>query len=175
MNKQAVEVIEKKKEKPAQITPPNSTGNSKGKEIKCSIENSGKCRSKTCNYSHPTKTCQSHSKLGSCPTESSCEHRHPQRICFDLERQGSCYRGDQCRYRHPLELQEARPKIQKDSFLGRRESSLRHPTHQRRRKQNTDSHIPQGWNHQNHQGLSLTRNWTAPENIRHHDLRGSRW
>ena len=45
---------------------------------KCRFENTGVCRSKNeCNDLHPKKTCQSFSKLGSCPLESLCEHRHP--------------------------------------------------------------------------------------------------
>ena len=71
---------------------------------KCSFENSGNCRKPNCPFLHPKKTCQAHSKYGSCPSESICEHRHPSNICYHLQNVGYCYDGDKCRMRHPIEL-----------------------------------------------------------------------
>ena len=71
---------------------------------KCSFENSGNCRKSNCSYLHPKKTCQAHSKYGSCPSESICEHRHPSGICYHLQHGGFCHEGEKCRMRHPVEF-----------------------------------------------------------------------
>ena len=175
MNKQAVEIVDKTTKEASSKTPNIQDASEK---IKCSLENSGTCRNKTCKYVHPSKTCQAFSKLGSCSSETSCELRHPQRTCFNFERHGSCNRGDSCRFRHPLEFQAFRNQHQSHAFLGRRDHQYRKPH---------PHEAPQDWYHQNsqqphqnkthqdsHQNKSHPKTW-IPDNIRHHDLRGSRW
>ena len=75
----------------------------KSPKKKCSFENSGKCKKPDCAFIHPKKTCQAHSKYGSCPSESICEHRHPTVICRYLQADGFCYKGERCKMRHPIE------------------------------------------------------------------------
>ena len=51
-------------------------------KIRCKFENTGNCRTKSCQDLHLKKTCQMHSKYGSCHFESTCEHRHPHGVCY---------------------------------------------------------------------------------------------
>ena len=108
MKEQAVEIKEKSGAK--EDVKPNDP------KVKCRFENTGVCRQNNCVNIHPKKTCQSFSKLGSCPLESSCEHRHPFGVCFEWEKHRSCREGDQCRHRHPFDVagRAATP----DHFLG---------------------------------------------------------
>ena len=96
---------------------------------KCVYENSGNCRNKKCSFIHPKKTCQAHSRYGSCPSESICEHRHPDKMCFHLQKSGYCYEGERCRMRHPVEygaqVHHERP------FLGQGQGHGSHQGHQR--------------------------------------------
>ena len=72
----------------------------KDEKKKCKFENSGTCRRKnSCGDYHPKTTCQSYSKLGSCPLESRCVRTlvslqvHPGRhlSSVNLARQSSSY------------------------------------------------------------------------------------
>ena len=74
MKDQDKEIIEKTEKARSKSTSDAITTNNKKK---CKFENTGNCRNRECEDIHPKKTCQSSSKLGSCPLESSCEHRHP--------------------------------------------------------------------------------------------------
>ena len=73
-------------------------------EKKCTFENAGNCKKPDCLFLHPKKTCQAHSKYGSCPSESICEHRHPSGICWYLQNRGFCFEAEKCRMRHPVEF-----------------------------------------------------------------------
>ena len=84
-------------------TPKVSPSKASQKNVKCVYENSGSCRNSSCKFIHPKKTCQGHSRYGSCPSESICEHRHPSKVCNNLQRSGFCPDGDRCRVRHPVE------------------------------------------------------------------------
>ena len=153
---------------------------------KCHYENVGLCNKKDqCNNFHPTTTCQSHSKLGSCSSESNCPHRHPNRTCFSFQRYGSCNRGNYCKFRHPIELSFGQSR---ESFLGNNQygsrnryqdsnhKSYRH--HGNFRPSHNNYH--QSWQPQissepnQHQPI-FRRSRMSPDNIRHHDLKGSRW
>ena len=73
--------------------------------------NTGSCRNAKCNCIPPKKTCQAHSRYGSCPSESICEHRHPSLLCFNLQNSGYCQDGDRCRMRHPVEYGQQFPQV----------------------------------------------------------------
>jgi hypothetical protein len=85
-------------------------------KVKFRFENTGVCRQNKCVNIHSKKTCQSFSKLGSCPPESSCEHRHPFGVYFEWEKHRSCCEGNQCWHCHPFDVagRAATP----DHFLG---------------------------------------------------------
>ena len=88
-------------------------------KTKCLFENSGNCRNSKCTFIHPKKTCQAHSRYGSCPSESICEHRHPSKLCFHLQNTGYCNEGERCRMRHPVEYgSHAANFNQERTFLG---------------------------------------------------------
>ena len=151
MKDQAKEIIEKTdKARPKSTSDAITTNNKK----KCKFENTGNCRNRECEDIHPKKTCQSSSKLGSCPLESSCEHRHPFGICFDWEKNGQCFRGDGCRNRHPLEMGAQRAP-NAEPFLGQGSPSGAHREEEGRRAQPSQR---------------------SPGKTRHHDQRGlGRW
>ena len=82
------------------------------KKPKCKYENGGKCKEKnTCEYFHPKRTCQTFSKIGSCPVGLQCNRRHPKVICREWEENNNCQWNERCRFRHPLEKK-------KTPFLG---------------------------------------------------------
>ena len=152
MKDQAKEIIDKvEKAKPKSTSDVNDAE----KKKKCKFENTGNCRNRECKDAHSKKTCQSFSKLGSCPLESTCEHRHPFGICFDWERHGQCFKADGCRNRHPLEMSSQRtPDV--DPFLGQGSPSGAHRE-------------AEGWR-------AAQPGQRSPGQIRHHDQRGKgRW
>jgi len=86
--------------------------------LRCHIDNKNRCNGgNNCPNVHAKKTCQLHSKFGSCAFESQCEHRHPDTVCFEWQNHGSCRYGSECRHRHPQEMMAP-----SDNFLGRRQS-----------------------------------------------------
>ena len=161
MKDQAKEVIEKTDLKKSHAKASNEP--SKLTTKKCRYENSGNCKNKNCPEIHPRKTCQPHSKLGSCPLESSCEHRHPYGVCYDWQKFGACHRGDSCRNRHPLEM-SAPANSTIDPFLGQGSPSGAHGD-------------TEGWGVQHSQPSQHSQqSQPSHQQSRHHDQRGmGRW
>ena len=68
MNSQAKEVVEGATKKGAEKNEEHLHKKDDAQSlVKCKFKDRGACRSKgQCQYFHPTRSCQSHSKLGSC-------------------------------------------------------------------------------------------------------------
>ena len=141
---------------------------------KCSFEDRGSCKRKEeCRFVHPVGTCQSFSKLGSCSSQYSCTMRHPQRTCHHFERYGSCQRGDDCRFRHPIEFSFNNFNNQRNPFL---ENTRSQYNNRRQGTYNRRKNHPQREDQQTApQPNTAPHLQVLPENIQHHDRRGSRW
>ena len=105
----------------------------------------------------------------------------PIKKCFNFERHGSCRWGDDCRYRHPIMVGNNRIPAN-SNFLGqgRNQRNRRIDQTNDRENQNWKSrtNLPQGWKSQDRafgQNQSHHISSLSPENIKYHDLRGSRW
>ena len=177
MQDHAKEVVNKSKSTKS-VDSETNPSNQEVSSTRCSTDNFGHCKKRQCPYLHAKRTCPSFSKHGFCSSQSNCKFRHPTRICFGHERTGYCRWGNDCHFRHPIESHRKsyeQKRFRNGDFLGQRE--WREPQLDLRRQRNIqDQHY--NWrnpmtfqgNHQTNQEIRL-----SPTNIRHHDLRGSRW